>query len=133
VYGRQLAALGASRRAAELLGLRTKLLILSTFVLSALLAGVAGITQLSVEAAANPTSGGFGLVVSAITAVFLGATCFRPGHFNVGGTIVALLFLAIGVSGLSLVGLEAWVQDVFTGVSLIIALGVAAFFRRAAA
>jgi ribose transport system permease protein len=132
VYGRQLSALGANRRAAELLGLRTSLLVISTFVLSSLLAGLAGIVQLSVEVAANPTSGGFGLVVSAITAVFLGATCFRPGHFNVGGTIVALLFLAFGVSGLSLVGLAAWVQNVFTGVALVLALAVAAFFRRAA-
>jgi ribose transport system permease protein len=133
VYGRQLSALGANRRAAELLGLRARLLITSTFVVSGMLAGLAGMVQLSVEAGANPTSGGFGLVVSAITAVFLGATCFRPGHFNVAGTIVGLLFLAFGVSGLSLLGLEAWVQNVFTGIALILALGLAAFFRRAVA
>ncbi len=133
VYGRQLSALGANRRAAGLLGLSARRLILSTFVLSAVLAGAAGVVQVSVEAGANPSSGGFPLVISAITAVFLGATCFRPGHFNVAGTIVGLLFLAFGVSGLSLVGLAAWVQNVFTGVALIVALAVAAAFRRAAA
>ncbi|PRZ34778.1 monosaccharide ABC transporter membrane protein (CUT2 family) [Antricoccus suffuscus] len=132
VYGRRLAAIGANRRAAGLLGLRVRTLVISTFVLSALLAAVAGVLQVSVEAAANPTSGGFSLVISAITAVFLGATCFRPGHFNVAGTVVGLLFLACGVSGLSLLGLAAWVQNVFTGISLVLALALAAAFRRAA-
>ncbi len=133
VYGRQLSALGANRRAAELLGLNARRLILSTFVFSALLAGLAGLVQVSVEAGANPASGGIALVISSLTAVFLGATCFRPGHFNVAGTIVGLFFLAFGVSGLSLIGLAAWVQNVFTGISLIVALAVAAAFRRAAA
>ena len=130
VYGQRLSALGANRRAATLVGLGPRRLILSTFVLSGFLAGLAGVVQVSVEAGANPTSGGFALVISSITAVFLGATCFRPGHFNVAGTIVGLLFLAVGVSGLSLVGLAAWVQDVFTGASLVVALALAAAFRR---
>jgi ribose transport system permease protein len=131
VYGRQLAATGANRRAAKLLGLQSRLLIASTFVLSATLASLAGLIQLSIDSGANPTSGGFPLVITALTAVFLGATCFRPGHFNVGGTIVGILFLAAGVSGLSLVGLQAWVQNVFTGISLVLALAIAAAFRRA--
>lgn len=133
VYGRQLSALGANRRAAGLLGLSARQLITSTFVLSGVLAGIAGLVQVSVEAGANPSSGGISLVISAITAVYLGATCFRPGHFNVAGTVVGLFFLAFGVSGLSLIGLAAWVQNVFTGLSLIVALALAAAFRRAAA
>jgi ribose transport system permease protein len=133
VYGRQLAAIGANRRAAQLLGLRERTLIASTFILSSILAAVAGVLLVSTEAAANPTSGGLTLVTNALTAVFLGATCFRLGRFNVPGIIVGVLFVAAGVSGLSLIGLAAWVQDVFIGVALVLALAIAAAFRRASA
>jgi ribose transport system permease protein len=64
--------------------------------------------------------------------VFLGATQIRPGRVNVWGTLVALLLLATGVKGLQLVGVPFWVQDLFNGVVLIIAVSLAALRGRGA-
>ncbi|MFT4009454.1 MAG: ABC transporter permease [Nocardioidaceae bacterium] len=130
VFGRQLVAIGANRKGAQLLGLRDRTLVALTFVIAGCVAALAGVLQVSIEAGANPTSAGFPLVVTALTAVYLGATCFKTGHFNTWGTLVGVLFLAVGTSGLSLAGLAAWVQDVFTGTSLIVALGMSVAFRR---
>jgi len=58
----------------------------------------------------------------ALTAAFLGATAIRPGRFNVLGTLVAIFFLAFTISGLSLAGVESWINDVFTGGVLFLAV-----------
>jgi ribose transport system permease protein len=44
----------------------------------------------------------------------------RPGFFNVWGTILAIILLAVGFSGLSLAGAPFWMEPVFDGVALIV-------------
>jgi ribose transport system permease protein len=121
VYGRQLMLIGSSGRASQLVGVRTKRLILSTFLLSAALAGIAGILSLARSGAANPTVGP-GYTLSAVAAVFLGATTIRPGQFNVPGTIVGVFFVAISVNGLTLAGTADWVDPVFNGAAVVLAV-----------
>ena len=95
-----------------------------------MLAGVAGILQIAAQGAADPQVGGITFILPAIAAAFLGATTWRPGRFNVPGTLIALLFLGTTVSGLALVGTEPWVTDVFNGAAIIVAIGLSAQFRR---
>jgi ribose transport system permease protein len=59
----------------------------------------------------------------AIAAGFLGATAIKVGRFNVVGTVVAVILVAIGVSGLELNGVPNWVEPAFDGAVLIIAVG----------
>lgn len=115
--GRRLRFIGSNREAARLVGVRVERHVCATFVASALLSGLAAIALTARNGAANPGDGP-GLLFPAIAAAFLGATTVRPGEFNVLGTIVGVFFVAVSVSGLNLAGVQPWVQPVFYGSSL---------------
>lgn len=130
VYGRYLTALGSNERAAALNGLPTRRIVLTSFVCSAGLAGCAGVLQVAAQGNGNPQVGGITFVLPALAAVFLGATTIVPGTYNVPGTIIALFFVGTAVSGLTLMGVQPWITDVFNGVAVVVALALAAVFRR---
>ncbi len=129
-YGRQLAAVGVNQRAALLTGMNVRRIILSSFVLAGLLGGVAGILQVANQGSGDPSTGGITFILPAVAAVFLGATTWHPGRFNVPGTVLALFFLGTTVSGLALVGAEPWISEVFNGMAIIVAIALSAQFRR---
>jgi ribose transport system permease protein len=122
--GRYMYATGLGREAARLAGVKTSVLLAVAFVVSGLMAGVAGVMQTTVLGAANPDVGAQYLL-PVFAAGFLGATAIRPGRFNVGGTVLALLLLAAGIAGLSQLGAPLWVSPVFNGLALIIAVAFA--------
>lgn len=126
--GRRLILTGSNPDAVRLVGVRPRPLLLLAFSVAAGLYGVAGVLLLARTGAANPGDG-FGITLAALTAVFLGATTIRPGHFNVPGTIIGVFFIAVSVNGLTLAGVADWVNDVFTGSSLIIAVAVSSVLR----
>jgi ribose transport system permease protein len=117
--GRKMYATGSSERVARMVGIRTRLLKTAAFAVAGLLAALAGALQLGLSGAANPSFGS-NLLLPAFAAVFLGSTTVRPGFFNVWGTVLAIALLAIGFSGLSLLGVPFWVEPVFQGVALIV-------------
>lgn len=129
-FGRQLAAVGINQRAAELTGLRVRRIVMLSFVLSGLFAAAAGVLQVGAQGSGDPQSGGIGFILPAIAAVFLGATTWTPGRFNVPGTIIALFFLGTTVSGLALVGAEPWVSEAFNGTAIVVAIALSVQFRR---
>jgi len=123
-WGRYLYATGLGREAARLSGVKTGVLLAAAFILSGLMAGVAGVMQTAILGAANPDVGAQYLL-PVFAAGFLGATAIRPGRFNVGGTVLALLLLAVGIAGLTQLGAPLWVSPVFNGLALIIAVALA--------
>jgi ribose transport system permease protein len=123
-FGRALTQIGSSRRAARLVGLRVEALTWSSFVGSGALAGVAGVIELTRTGSGNPVIG-FGFTLSALSAAFLGTTTIRPGRFNVPGTLVGVLVVAVAVNGLTLAGAADWVEPVFTGAALMFAVALA--------
>ena len=128
--GRYFAAVGSNEKAAGLTGLPTRRVVLASFVGAGLLAGVAGILQIASQGNGNPQVGGIGFMLPALAAVFLGATTIRPGTYNLIGALVGLFFVSTTISGLSLMGVEPWITDVFNGLAVIIAVGLSAIFRR---
>ena len=68
--------------------------------------------------------------LQALAAAYLGATAIKPGRFNVVGTIVAIYFLAFSVTGLTLAGVSNWINDVFNGAALFIAVLVSTIIGR---
>jgi ribose transport system permease protein len=131
-YGRYLASVGASPTSARLVGLNVSRMILSSFVLSGALSGVAGVLLLARAGTANPQVGP-GFTLAALSAAFLGATAIRPGTFNVMGTLLGVLFVAVSVNGLVLAGAADWVAPTFNGAALLVAgtLSTAIARRRA--
>jgi ribose transport system permease protein len=120
-FGRKLYAIGGSERVAFLAGIRTGRLKIIAFAVAGLLIGIGAIFALGQNGAANP---GFGpdLLLPAYAAAFLGVTSYRPGYYNIPGAIVAILLLAVGFNGLNLLGAPFWVQPIFNGAVLILAV-----------
>jgi ribose transport system permease protein len=61
----------------------------------------------------------------AFAAAFLSLAAFKLGFFNPLGVVLSVYLLAIGVNGLTLLGAPSWVEPVFNGVALIVAIGLA--------
>jgi ribose transport system permease protein len=121
--GRKLYATGGNRTAAELSGVRTKRLVIGAFVASAAVAALAGVVTM-MQAGSGSPSVGPELLLPAFAAVFLGSTTIIPGRFNVVGSVVGILLLAVGVSGLQQLGAEYYVVPLFNGGVLLVAVAL---------
>lgn len=128
-FGRSLHAIGSNAQAARLVGLAVDRITIASFALAGALAGLAGVLQVARSGTGNPQTGP-GFVLPALAAAFLGATVFRPGRYNTAGTVLAVFFVAITVSGLTLSGADPWVEQVVNGLALIVALALSALLAR---
>lgn len=133
-FGRYLHSVGSNIQSARLVGLNVDRIVLLSFVLAGTLAGIAGVLQTARQGGGNPQIGP-NFLLPALAASFLGATVFRPGRFNVPGTVLAVFFVAVSVSGLTLAGVEPWVEPTFQGTALVAAVALSTIVarRRAAA
>ncbi len=129
VFGRRLFAIGANRDAAPLVGIDVRRMTFVSFVLAGGLAGLGGVLDVAQQGNGNPQVVGVASILPALAAVFLGVTTFRPGVFNVPGAMLGLFFVAAGVSGLTFAGAQPWVQDVFDGATLVVAVGISSALR----
>lgn len=129
VTGRQLVQIGSNERSARLVGIPVRRLVLLAFVLAGAVAAIAGALELARTGSGNPDSG-TSFTLNALAACFLGSTTIRPGQFNVPGTLVGVFFVAVGVNGLTLAGASDWVEPVFNGASIIVAVALSAVLAR---
>lgn len=126
--GRRLLFTGRGRSVARLSGVRVGRARFSALVGAAAVAGLAGVLYAGTNGGADPTSGG-DLLLPAFAAAFLGATGIAPGRFNAWGSLVAVYFLVTGVTGLQLLGVESFVQQLFYGGALVVAVAVSRLAR----
>jgi ribose transport system permease protein len=129
LFGRYLYAIGANARGAQLVGMPVQRTVVAAFVVSGACAGLGGVVLLAGTGSADPNIGP-GYTLGALSAGFLGATVLHPGRFDVPGTLVGLAFIAVSVNGLTLAGASGWVDPVFNGASLILALTLSSFLSR---
>ena len=87
--------------------------------------GITGVVLAARLGTASPDIGP-SYLLPAFSAVFLGSTQIRAGRVNVLGTLLAIYLLATGVKGLQLAGAPVYVNDLFNGAALIIAVALAA-------
>jgi ribose transport system permease protein len=125
--GRYMRATGASPEAARLSGIRVNRYAWTSLVASGGIAGAGGILYTSLT---GPSlTFGSTLLLPAFAAVFLGSTQLQRGRFNVWGTLLAIFVLATGEAGLQVVSGLQWVNDMFNGVALILAVALASSRR----
>lgn len=122
--GRYVYFTGEGREAARLAGISVNLIRLIGLISSAFFAWLAGYVLVGQTGAAQ-ASFGDPFLLPAFAAAFLGATTINPGRYNVWGTVVAVYLLAVGTTGLQLLGAQDWVEYVFNGGVLVLAVVLA--------
>lgn len=119
--GRYLTFVGLGPEVARLAGLPVRNLRMGAFVVAGVMAALCGILAVGGLASASPSAGD-AYLLPAYAGAFLGTTVIKPGRFNAWGTVVALALLVVGVTGLQLLGAAGWVEQVFNGTALILAV-----------
>jgi len=127
--GRYLYAIGANPRAAELNGIPTRKFVVGAFITSGLMTALAGVLLAS-KLRIGQASVGLEFLLPALVGAFLGSTTIKPGRVNVWGTIVGVAILAVGISGIQQFGGSFWVEPMFNGVTLLVAIGIAGYAQR---
>ncbi len=127
--GRYLYAIGASPKAAALNGIPVRKYVMASFVASGVLTALAGVL-LAAKLRIGQASVGLEFLLPALVGAFLGSTTIKPGRVNVWGTVVGIVILAVGISGIQQFGGSFWVEPMFNGVTLIVAIGIAGYAQR---
>jgi ribose transport system permease protein len=122
-FGRHVFAIGSSERTAILCGVdvaKTKLLV---YTISAALAGVAGIMEFSTLTVGDPTDS-FGLELEVIAAVVIGGGSLSGGEGTILGSMTGAFLMTVIKTGCTHLGLANWVQEIVTGVIIVVAVAV---------
>jgi ribose transport system permease protein len=121
VYGRQLYAVGGNERAAVLTGINVDRLKMSVYVISSVLAGLAGIIEVSYLSSAISNQG-LGKELSVIAAAVIGGTALSGGEGTIIGVFIGAVILEVLRNGLVLLGTDAYWQGVFVGSVIVLAV-----------
>jgi len=127
--GRYLYVIGANERTAELTGIRVNRYVIGAFMVSGVVTAFASLV-LAARIQVGQSNVGQEFLLPAFVGALLGATTVRPGRVNVWGTVVAVLILAVGISGIEQLGGAFWVEPAFNGATLLIAIGLAGWTGR---
>ncbi len=122
-YGRLLYAVGDNEGAARLSGVRVWQVLLVLYVISALLAGVAGLVYVGVTKVATVTLVDK-FVLTSVAAAVIGGTSIFGGRGGYAGTIVGALILTVLTSLLTVLQMPEAVREIVFG-SIILAVAAA--------
>ncbi|CAB5009901.1 unannotated protein [freshwater metagenome] len=130
--GQRMLVVGRNRDVARLAGIRVSLVRAGALIAASLMAAVAGVLLLGTTGSASPSTA-LDYLLPAFAAAFLGSTTIKPGRFNAWGTMIAVYFLVTGITGLQLLGAKSFVQYLFYGGALILAVTFSQFVKRSRA
>ena len=94
-FGRQLVAIGDNRQASRLSGLPVRRVLITVYIISGVLAALAGLLIIGHGAEADPANQGLNMELDAITAVVVGGTPLSGGRVRVLGTVAGALFMQL--------------------------------------
>jgi ribose transport system permease protein len=120
-FGQRSLFVGQSREVARLSGFKVSSTRFWGFVVAGFIAAISGVINDGVLSSATPQNQG-ALLLSVYAAAFLGLTTIQPGRFNAIGAGISVFFLAVVVNGMNLLGAQTYVQSLFYGVILVIAV-----------
>lgn len=120
-FGRYVYALGGNEQAARVSGINLRRVKIGIYTFSGLLAGLGGIILSGRIGSGNPQLG-TGAELDAITAAVIGGTSFTGGIGTVWGTIVGALIIGSLNTGLDLLNVSPFTQQVVKGVIIVLAI-----------
>ena len=127
-FGQHTYAIGGSMDASVRAGINTRRHLTLIYVLSAFLAGVAGIVDLFQTGTGNFTTFGAQLELFAIAAVIIGGASLMGGKGRVLASVVGVLLLKVLENGLNLSGVEPFYRYIAVGLILIVAVVIDQLF-----
>lgn len=128
-FGQQVIAIGGNEEAARLSGINVQRRLVSVYMISGLLAGVAALILTARLGAAEPISG-TGYELNAIAAAVMGGASLSGGQGSILGTVVGALIMGALQNGLTLNNVPAFYQQVAVGAVIIVAVFVDQARRR---
>ena len=120
-YGRYVFAVGGNANAARVSGINIKRIIASVYILSGVLAALAGVIT-SARVTSGVTNTGEGYETDAIAMVVIGGTSLAGGKGRLWGTVVGILLMVCLSSGLDMLGVSAYYQMMVKGFVVILAV-----------
>lgn len=120
-YGRIVVAVGSNTEAVKLSGIRVKRYILSVYVISSILATLAGVFVAARSNVGNSTIGE-GQELDAIAACVIGGASLAGGKGSVTKTVIGALTLALIGNIMNLLSVPAYPQRIIKGFIIIIAV-----------
>ena len=128
-FGQHTYAMGASKAAASRAGINIKKLTLKIYILSAVMAGIAGVLYTGRFSAGAPQAGEPLLLLS-IAAVVIGGASLFGGSGTIWGTVAGALVIAVIDYGLVFVDVEPFWQFIAVGLVIIVSVLVDQAQRR---
>ncbi len=120
-FGKRIYAIGGNEKAARLSGVKVENNIVYIYMISGLLAALAGVILTSRIDSAVPTAAK-GYELTAIAAAVIGGASLSGGKGKATGTIIGILIIAVITNGLNLIGVSSYLQQIITGVIILTAV-----------
>jgi len=121
VFGKRVYAIGGNIKAAKLSGIHVERNLVYVYMISGILAALAGVILTSRIDSAVPTAG-LSYEMNAVAAVVIGGASLSGGRGKVFGTLIGILIIAVLTNGLNLLGTSAYLQQIITGLIIIAAV-----------
>jgi ribose transport system permease protein len=129
VFGRHVVAIGSNSATARLCGVPVQRVTLSVYALAGALAGLSGVLEYATLTVGDPTDS-IGLELEVIAAVVIGGGSLAGGQGSVAGAMIGALLMTVIKTGSTHIGLPNWVQEILTGVIIVVAIGIDRLRRR---
>jgi ribose transport system permease protein len=121
VWGRWIYSVGGNPEAARRVGIPVGGVLISVYVLSGLMAGVAALLTAGRTNAGAPTFGALA-ELDAIAAVIIGGASFLGGRGHVGNAIVGAVMIGVIRNGMNLLNVDSFFQPMVIGVVIVLAV-----------
>ncbi len=122
-FGRRLYAVGGDEEVARLAGIHIRRVRVAAYMISGMLASIAGLYALATSGIGDPTAGD-GLEFDAIAAVALGGTSLYGGVGGIVGTLGGVLLLTLVNNVFDLLQISSWYQGMLKGAIILLAVAV---------
>ena len=131
VFGRHIYGVGGNREAARLSGLKVDRVVIATFVIAGLAAGLAGLLEYSGLGSGSPgDTTSQALALSAIAGVALGGTSIFGGVGSVWRTVIGVLMLGLIANGFNLLGVQDFYRGIVQGALIVVAVAIGSIVER---
>jgi ribose transport system permease protein len=121
VWGRWVYAVGGNPEAAREMGIPVRAVLISTYMISGVCAGIGGVVLAGRTGAASPLYGNL-LELDTIAAVIIGGASFLGGRGHLGHALVGALMIGVIRNALNLLNVDVFFQMITIGLIIVVAV-----------